>query len=277
MSTSSTDRYAVIGNPVEHSLSPLIHEAFAEQTHRSLHYSKIKAPRDGFIKTVREFQQTGGKGLNVTLPFKLQAYQLANQRSYAAEAAQAVSVLHFRNQGIIYADNYDGLGMVNDLTHNYHIDLAQKTILIIGAGGAAQGILGPLLDKFPIEVTIANRTANKAHQLATKFQARGTVQGVGFAELKPFPYDVIIHATSLGHQGQTVPLPWGLIGANTCCYDISYGKAAQPFLQWAKTQGAKKCFDGLGMLVEHNAAVFYLWFHVHPDPKPVITMLRAKF
>lgn len=269
------DKYAVIGNPVEHSLSPIIHEAFAKQTKRELNFSKIKAPLDGFIPTVRQFIQAGGKGLNVTLPFKQEAYQLATQRSKAAEEAQAASVLHFRANDVIYAENFDGLGLVNDLTRNYHIPLTHRKILIIGAGGAAQGILGPLLDQSPAKIIIANRTPDKAHQLATKFRARGSVQGTSFAELEASAYDVIIHATSLGYEGQMPTLPAGLISTDTCCYDISYGKAAQPFLNWAKAQGARQCFNGLGMLVEHNAAVFNLWFGIFPDTQPVIQQLRC--
>jgi shikimate dehydrogenase len=270
------DKYAVIGNPVEHSLSPIIHEAFAKQTKQKFIYSKIEAPLDGFVPTVQQFITAGGKGLNVTLPFKHEAYQLSTNRSKTVEEAQAASVLHFRTHQEIYADNFDGFGMVQDLTCNYQIKLTQQKILVLGAGGAAQGILGPLLDQSPAQVVIANRTGDKAHHLATKFRSRGPVQGISFAELKASPYDVIIHVTSIGHQNQALTLPDGLITADTCCYDISYGKAAQTFLNWAKMQGAKKYFDGLGMLVEHNAAVFYLWFGIHPDTQPVIKMLRTE-
>lgn len=267
--------YAVIGNPVEHSLSPVIHEAFAKQAHISLNYRKIKAPVDAFVQTVKQFIAEGGKGLNVTLPFKQEAFQLATQRSKNAEMAQAASVLHFPTDNIIFADNFDGLGLVNDLTRNYQIPLTQQKILLVGAGGAAQGILGPLLQKSPAQIMIANRTGEKAQQLAQQFRRYGSIEGCGFDELKPIIYDVIIHVTSIGHQGQAPQLPNGLIDAHTCCYDISYGKAAQPFLNWAKTQGAKKYYDGLGMLVEHNAAVFHLWFNIHPDPKPIIQTLRS--
>ncbi len=270
------DKYAVIGNPVEHSLSPVIHHAFAEQNHQAIDYSKIKAPLDGFVEAVKKFQREGGKGLNVTLPFKVEAYQLASKRSRAADEAKAASVLQLHADGTIYADNYDGLGLVQDLTRNHRVDLNQKRILIVGAGGAVQGILGALLDKAPAQLTIANRTADKARQLAQVFRLRGNVRGIGLEEIEASPYDVIIHATSLGHQQKLPSLPNGLITKNTCCYDLTYGRAAEPFLQWAKSQGATHCYDGLGMLVEHNAAVFYLWRGSYPDTEPVIRALRKK-
>ncbi|ABS77362.1 shikimate dehydrogenase [Coxiella burnetii] len=269
------DKYAVIGNPVEHSLSPVIFQAFEKQTNHSFDYLKIKAPVNGFAAAVKKFHDKGGKGANITLPFKEEAYQLADKRSQEANEAHAASALQFREDGTIYAVNYDGLGLVQDLTRNHNITLTQKSILIVGAGGATRGILGPLLNAAPEKIVIVNRTPSKAHALAKIFHLRGEIQGGGFDELEPMRYDVIIHATSLGHQGKFPPLPDGLIGSQSCCYDLSYGKIASPFLQWAKDQGAKYNFDGLGMLVEHNAAVFYLWFGIYPDTNPVIEMLQA--
>lgn len=268
------NHYAVIGHPVQHSLSPKIHEAFAQQTGQTLHYSRIEPPINDFIAAVQQFQREGGRGLNVTLPFKQAAYKIAQQRSATAEEAKAASVLHFRETGI-YADNFDGLGLVQDLTKNHHLSLQNRRILLIGAGGAAQGILGPLCDQHPAQIILANRTAEKAVQLANLFRSRGNVKGVGLDALKN-DYDLIIHATSLGHQSQSFMLPTHLVHAKTFCYDISYGKAAQPFLNWARAQGAQHTSDGLGMLVEHNALVFQLWFGIQPQTQPVIQLLRQE-
>lgn len=265
------DKYAVIGNPVEHSLSPVIFQAFAEQTHQSFKYFKIKAPLDGFATVIAQFQKEGGKGANITLPFKREAYQLANKKSQ--EAKNVASALQFFDDGTIYAVNYDGFGLIRDLTHNHNIMLKQKSILIIGAGGSTQGILEPLIKTVPSKIIIANRTATKARELANLFQLHGIVDGVGFDELQPAHYDIVIHATSLGHEGKFPHLPNGLITSHTYCYDLSYGKIVTPFLHWAKDKGAIYCFDGIGMLVEHNAALFNLWFGIYPDTHSVIKML----
>ena len=265
------DKYAIIGNPVEHSLSPVIFQAFAGQTHQSFEYFKIKAPLDGFAKVIAQLQKEGGKGANVTLPFKHEASQLANKKSQ--EANDAASALQFFDDGTIYAVNYDGFGLIRDLTCNLNITLKQKSILIIGAGGATQGILEALVKTAPSKIVIVNRTSRKARELANLFQLRGKIDGVGFDELKPVHYDIIIHATSVGHQGKLPYLPNGLITPHTYCYDLSYGKIAAPFLNWAKDKGAIYCFDGLGMLVEHNAALFNLWFGMYPDTHSVIKML----
>lgn len=269
------NRYAIIGNPVEHSLSPIIFQAFAEQTQQSFEYFKIKAPLDKFATVVTQFQKEGGKGVNITLPFKHEAYQLANKKSQ--ETNNTASALQFFDDGTIYAVNYDGLGLVRDLTRNCNITLKQKSILIIGAGGSTQGILEPLIKTVPSKIVIVNRTATKARKLANLFQLCGRISGIGFDELKPTNYDIIIHATSLGHQGKSPHLPNGLITPYTYCYDLSYGKIAEPFLDWVKDKGAIYCFDGLGMLVEHNAALFNLWFGIYPDTHSVIKMLGIRF
>ena len=270
------NKYAIIGNPVKHSLSPIIFQAFSEQTHQSFEYFKIKAPLDEFATVITQFQKEGGKGANITLPFKREAYQLANKKSQAANAVSAASALQFFDDGTIYAVNYDGLGLVRDLTRNRNITLKQKSILIIGAGGSTQGILASLIKTVPSKIVIVNRTATKARELANLFQLCAKINGVSFDELKPTHYDIIIHATSLGHQGKLPYLPNGLITPRTCCYDLSYGKIAAPFLHWAKDNGAIYCFDGLGMLVEHNAALFNLWFGVYPDTHSVIKMLNIR-
>ena len=270
------DKYAIIGNPVEHSLSPFIFEAFQKQTDNSFEYLKIKAPLNKFATVVKQLQKGGGKGVNITLPFKKEAYQLANQCNQEAREAHAASAFQFRNDGTIYAVNYDGFGLVRDLNHNYNLTITQKSILIIGAGGATQGILKPLLNTAPARIVISNRTISKAMELVKTFHLHSEIQGIGFNALEPMQYDIIIHATSLGHQGKAPLLPDGLVGSQTNCYDLSYGKIALPFLKWAKSQGAVHCFDGLGMLVEHNAAVFNLWFGIYPDTSPIIKMLQPR-
>ncbi|WP_211923807.1 shikimate dehydrogenase [Coxiella endosymbiont of Amblyomma nuttalli] len=266
------NKYAIIGNPIEHSLSPTIFQAFAEQTHQSFEYFKIKAPLDGFAAAIAQFQEEGGKGINVTLPFKYEAYQLANIKSQKINVSSA---LQFLDNGNIYAVNYDGLGLVLDLTCNHNITLKQKSILIIGAGGATQGIIASLIKTMPAKIVIVNRTATKARKLANFFQSYGNISGVGFDALKSEHYDIIIHATSLGHQGKVPALPDGLIASHTYCYDLSYGKSAMPFLHWARSHGAIYYFDGLGMLVEHNASLFNLWFNIRPSTHAVIKMLHT--
>ena len=269
------NKYAVIGNPVEHSLSPLIFQLFKEQTNQSFNYLKIKAPLDGCAAIIKQFQHEGGKGVNITLPFKREAYQLSDRRSRETDETHTASALKFQDNGIIYAVNYDGFGLLQDIIHNHNITLTQKSILIIGAGGATCGILGHLINTMPAKIVIVNRTISKALELKKIFHLRTKIEGVGFKELKSVQYDIIINATSLGHQGKSPPLPNGLISPQTFCYDLSYGKIASPFLEWAKYQGAKYNVDGSGMLVEHNAAVFYLWFGIYPNTSPVIKILRS--
>lgn len=271
------DKYAIIGNPIDHSLSPIIFQIFGEQTQQVFHYLKIKTSFNNFSKVLKEFQKEGGKGVNITLPFKRAAYKLLNKQSWEAKEAQAVSALQFLNDGTIYGVNYDGLGLIRDLTHNHNITLAQKSILILGAGGVTQGILGPLISTSPEKIVIVNRTVSKACALASHFYSRSELRGIGYDDLKPMSYDIVIHATSLGHQGKYPQFPAAIIGPQTYCYDLSYGKIAMPFLKWAKLQGANKCFDGLGMLIEHNAALFYLWFGVYPDTSYVLKKLSTYY
>lgn len=268
------DKYAIFGNPVEHSLSPIIHAAFATQTRQAFEYIRIKPLPDGFASALQAFIDDGGNGCNVTFPFKEQAFTAATHHSHTAADAEAASCLLVGEDGTVFADNYDGTGLVQDLTHNNAFSLSHKTVLIIGAGGATRGILGPLLDRAPSKIVIVNRTPQKAAALAEHYSLRGCVTGMGLDALANTSYDLVIHATTAGHQNNLVPLPPGIIEHHTWCYDLSYGKAAAPFLNWAKKQGAAQCMDGLGMLVEHNAAVFYLWRNLYPHTQPVIDMLR---
>lgn len=268
------DKYAVIGHPVKHSLSPFVHAAFAKQTKQQLSYVAIEAPLDGFAQTITEFRRNGGKGANVTLPFKIEAFQLANESSDLAKLAGAANTLVFKTDGSIFADNTDGPGVVQDLTHNHHYSLRQKRILILGAGGACRTILGSLLAAAPAKLVLANRTKQKAVDIATEYQMRGQIEGIGLDELIEEPFDLIINSTSAGLTGAFMDLPGGLIGAHTWCYDLLYGDKKSSFLTWAENNHAAMRLDGLGMLVEQAAASFYIWRGIYPDTATVIEQLR---
>ncbi len=271
-----TDRYAVIGNPVAHSKSPQIHAAFARLTFQDMAYEAILAPVDGFAAAVRAFIAAGGRGLNVTVPFKLEAYALADTRSPRAEAAKAVNTLAFSDAGI-HGDNTDGLGLVADLTRNLGLELAGKRLLLLGAGGAARGVLLPLMAERPAVLTLANRTAAKARQLLAEFlpHADGCpMDAGGFAELSGRQFDLVINATAASLADEAPPLPAGLYAPGSLAYDMVYGRET-PFLAAARAQGAARLADGLGMLVEQAAESFFLWRGVRPDTAPILAQLRA--
>ncbi len=268
------DSYAVIGNPVSHSKSPLIHAEFAKQTEQALVYTAIEAPLDNFKETLKAFEASGGKGANITLPFKNQAFALADEHSDSALLAQAANTLVFRDN-IIFADNTDGPGLIQDLTGNHHYSLRQKHVLVIGAGGATKGILGPLLAQAPAHLFVANRTPEKAFALAKQFEMHGEIDGVGLSDIEKKPFDLIINSTSASITGETLTLPEEIIGHKTWCYDLFYADEPTPFLAWAKQLGAENCLDGLGMLVEQAAGSFYLWRGAYPETKSVIEMLRS--
>lgn len=266
-----TDRYAVFGNPIEHSKSPRIHAAFARQTGQDLLYEAILAPRDGFADAVRAFRAGQGRGANVTVPFKEEAHALADHLSDRARAAGAVNTLSFAADGI-HGDNTDGAGLVADLVRNLGVDLAARDILLLGAGGAARGVILPLLGARPSRLFIANRTVDKAHRLAREF-ADERVTGGGFDDLANQPFDVVINATSASLAGDLPPLPDGLFRDGALAYDMMYGRDT-PFLAFARARGARTA-DGLGMLVEQAAEAFSVWRGVHPDTAPVLAQLRA--
>jgi shikimate dehydrogenase len=275
-----TDRYAVIGNPVAHSKSPQIHAAFARQTGQDIAYSRLLAPVDGFRAAVQAFRAEGGKGLNVTVPFKLEAFDLADQVSRRAREAKAANFLRFE-EGRILADNTDGAGLVRDITHNLGFTIAGKRVLLMGAGGAAQGVLMPLLEQQPAILTIANRTVDKALRLAEGCRhqpvaASTVLSGLRFEELAGRHFDLVINATSSSLQGQLPPLPAGLFAAASLAYDMMYGKEPTPFLSFAEAQQAGRIADGLGMLVEQAAESFFLWRGVRPETGPVIERLRVQ-
>ena len=263
-----TDRYAVFGHPIAHSKSPQIHAAFARQTGQDMTYEAILAPLDGFEASVAAFVAAGGRGANVTVPFKEQAYRLADRLSPRAERAGAVNTLVFDN-GIL-GDNTDGAGLVADLTRNLKRPLAGKRILLLGAGGAARGVIEPLLEQQPAALVIANRTVGRAQELADLF-GRG-IRACGFEDTDG-PFDVVINATAASLAGELPPLSPRVFTANTLAYDMMYGRDT-PFLTFARSHGAATA-DGLGMLVEQAAEAFHVWRGVRPDTAPVIASLRA--
>lgn len=268
----SVDNYCVMGNPVAHSKSPQIHTAFAEQTRQNIFYQAIQVDDGKFKEAIKEFQVQGGKGLNITLPFKGEAWEISENRSSRAERALAVNTISF-DDGKIVADNTDGIGLIRDLTINHDISIKDKDILILGAGGAVRGILDPLFDEQPNKVVIANRTVSRAEELTDIFSDRGDISACGFDELAGSSYDIIINGTSASLQGEVPPLPENLLNDNACCYDMMYSMSDTLFVSWAKAHGATKAFDGLGMLIEQAAESFFIWRGVRPDTAPVIKML----
>ena len=272
-----SDRYAVVGNPIAHSKSPEIHAAFARQTGQDIDYARLLAPPDGFRATVESFRDAGGKGVNVTVPFKLEAFDLADEVSQRARDAGAANFLRFDN-GRVRADNTDGVGLIRDIVHNLRFGLAGKRVLLLGAGGAAQGVLTPLLEHEPSILTIANRTVEKALRLAETLRhkpvaASSVLCAMRFGELAGHHFDLVINATSAGLQGELPPLPADAFAAGAFAYDMMYGATPTPFLAFAAAHGAKTC-DGLGMLVEQAAESFLLWRGVRPETAPVIAQLR---
>lgn len=274
----AADRYAVIGNPVAHSKSPGIHARFAAQTGERLTYDRLLAPVEGFDATVRAFIAAGGRGLNVTVPFKLEAFGLADTLSPRAKAAGAVNTLVFSESGI-HGDNTDGYGLVRDLEHNLATPLAGRRILLLGAGGAARGVVLPLLEGKPTELAIVNRSAARATELAVGFTAaahtaRCALSG-GASDIAHGRYDVVINATAGSLDDQLPQFDASALGQSTLAYDMMY--AAQPtiFMRHAAQHGAR-CADGLGMLVEQAAESFYVWRGVRPDSASVLAELRAQ-
>ena len=270
---NSVDLYAVMGNPIAHSKSPQIHSLFAEQTDQSLRYEALLVPEDALADAVAEFLYVrDGKGLNITVPFKQQAWQLADRLSERAELAGAVNTLMLKD-GALFGDNTDGAGLVRDLTHNHGVVLNNKRILMLGAGGAARGVMLPLLEQNPASIHIANRTALRAHELAENFADYGEVSASGFDALHG-NFDIIIHATAAGLGGQVPPLPDGIIDEQSLCYDMMYASEPTAFVRYCNERHAAQAIDGLGMLVEQAAESFRLWRNVMPDTQPVINSLR---
>ncbi len=264
-----TDRYTVFGHPIEHSRSPRIHAAFAAQTAQDLIYTAILVPLNGFEEALSAFGAAGGRGANVTVPFKEDAYRLATRLSDRARQAGAVNTLTLEGSEIV-GDNTDGVGLVRDLTLNLQYSLAGKRILVLGAGGATRGVLGPLWAMQPEDLFVANRTAAKAVELARMFGCAGG----GFDAIPDRPFDVVINATAASLAGEMPPLPAGVFAPGALAYDMMYGRET-PFLSFALAHGARIA-DGLGMLVEQAAEAFWLWRGVRPETAPVLAALRAE-
>jgi shikimate dehydrogenase len=263
-----TERYAVIGRPVSHSKSPWIHAEFARACRQDMEYGLIEAPADGFARAVDAFRAEGGKGLNVTLPFKEQAYRYCDRLSERARSAQAANTLRFADD--IYGDNTDGIGLVRDLSANLAFDLRNRQVLLMGAGGAAQGVVGALLSAGVARLVIANRTDAKAHALAARFPA---ASASSYHALAGQSFDLAINATSAGLAGQSPEVPAGVLRRGLLAYDMVYGRET-PFLAAARAAGARAC-DGLGMLVEQAAESFFVWRGMRPDTQSVLARLRA--
>jgi len=273
---SHKDRYAVFGDPIQHSKSPKIHTLFAEQTGQAIDYQAQQVPADNFQAAVARFFAEGGLGLNCTVPLKELAWQYATQKTQRAELAKAVNTLVWQADGTVLGDNTDGCGLVSDLTGNHGIALAGIPILILGAGGAARGIIAPLLEQNPAAIVIANRTVAKAAALAEQFQAGGSITGCGFGGLHGQQFGLILNATSASLSGQLPPLPPNLLAEQGCCYDLAYSNKPTPFVRWGWENHAGKSLDGLGMLVEQAAEAFFIWRGVRPDTLPVIELLAAE-
>jgi shikimate dehydrogenase len=265
------DNYAVFGNPIAHSKSPLIHAAFAKQTEQNLTYSAECVPLDGFSQQVGDFFKKGGKGLNVTVPFKLEAFALAQSQTERAEIAGAINTLWIGKCGTLSGDNTDGVGLLRDITINQLFDIKGKKILILGAGGAVRGIVSPLLSANPQQIIIANRTLSKAAELATLEPK--TMKSCEFDDLNGETFDLIINGVSSGLHGEMPNLPNNMFKNNALAYDMVYGNQATPFMKWAENQHVK-AVDGVGMLVEQAAEAFFIWRGIRPETLPVIKYLK---
>ena len=272
--TAKPDQYVVIGNPVAHSKSPAIHAQFAAQTGESIAYERLAAPLDDFAACVQHFMQSGGRGANVTVPFKLEAFALATQLTPRAQAAGAVNTLSF-DDGRIVGDNTDGVGLVRDIVHNAGVVLEGRRILLLGAGGAARGVVMPLLAERPQQLVVANRTFARAQELVQSFPAAAPVlKAAAFDDLSG-QFDVIINATSASLSADLPAVPATLFGPQVFVYDMMYAATPTVFMQWAAQHGA--CVrDGLGMLVEQAAESFFVWRGARPDTAPVYAALRAQ-
>ncbi len=274
------DAYAVMGNPISHSRSPQIHAAFAQQTGQRIVYTATQVDPGGFEQAVGNFFANGGKGLNITVPFKREAWKLANELGPEAKQAGAVNTLLMNAEGLLVGRNTDGVGLVRDILQNHAGSIAGKKILLVGAGGAARGVLQPLLAETPAQLLIVNRTPSRAYELAADFNTsdnkQGTVTGGGFDDLAGQHFDLIINATAASLQGEVPPLPDETCTTNTWCYDMMYSAGPTPFMHWAEQHGAEKTMDGLGMLVEQAAESFFHWRGVRPETASVIQTVRAQ-
>jgi shikimate dehydrogenase len=273
---NAPDQYGVVGHPISHSWSPFIHGLFAKQTEQSLVYRLYDVAPENFRMQVLEFFTRGGRGLNVTVPHKEAAAEFANELTMRADRAGAVNTLILNIDHSVLGDNTDGHGLVTDLTRNLGLGIANERLLILGAGGATRGVVEPLLSLGPTELVIANRTAERAVNLASLFSDLGAVRGCGFEDVGDEPFDVIINATAAGLSGSVPDVAGSVVGSHTVCYDMSYSRSATPFVTWAVEQGCARAHKGWGMLVEQAAESFTLWRGVRPDTEPVFAALGIK-
>lgn len=268
------DRYAVFGNPIKHSKSPAIHTMFAQQCSQHMVYRAVRVEPDGFARAAGKFFEDGGRGLNITVPFKRDAFEFADQLSERAARAGAVNTLTRTEDGTIAGDNTDGVGLLRDLTDNLGWTVHGMRILLIGAGGAARGVLEPLLRERPVSVVIVNRTGERAQRLAQEFADIGPLEGGGSELVADRQFDLIINASSAGLSGAAPDLGGAVLTERSCCYDMVYGSEPTPFMRWSAHHAAWAVADGLGMLVEQAAESFFIWRKVRPETGPVISQLR---
>ena len=274
--SAAPDPYGVVGHPVSHSLSPFIHGMFARETGQAMSYRLYDVSPGEFATFVAGFFDRGGRGLNVTVPHKMVAVEAANELTARAAHAAAVNTLALRDDGTILGDNTDGVGLVRDLCDNLGLVVTNRRVLVIGAGGATRGVLAPLLGLSPTLVVIANRTPDRAAALAAAFSDLGATQGVGFEDVGSEPFDLIINATSASLSGDMPPVPAGVVGRATVCYDLAYGRTATAFVDWANAQGCAQALQGWGMLVEQAAEAFRLWRGVRPATGTVLMALKER-
>lgn len=264
-----TDRYAVIGNPISHSKSPFIHGSFAQATGQDLEYTALEAPVGGFAAEVDAFRARGGRGLNITAPFKLDAFAYASRRSERAELAGAANAMKFDGD-VVWAENFDGVGLVRDVVHNLRYALRGRRVLLLGAGGAARGALLPFLAEQPGQLVIANRTVEKARELARIGESRGPVRASSYEQLAGQQFDIVFNATSASLRGELPNVPASVFAPGATAYELAYGKGLTPFLRLARSEGVTLLADGVGMLVEQAAEAFLWWRGVRPETAPVI-------
>ncbi len=271
---SGKDRYAVFGNPIKHSKSPDIHARFAQQCSQTMIYRAVRIEPDGFVTAATQFFAGGGAGLNVTVPFKREAFEFADRLSERASRAGAVNTLTRAEDGAIEGNNTDGIGLVRDLIANLGWTVQGLRVLLLGAGGAARGVLEPLLQEKPQELLVVNRTGARAEQLAVEFADIGPLAGGAYELIGARQFDLVINATSAGLSGAVPDLPGSLLTERSCCYDMVYGAEPTPFMRWSAHHTAWAVSDGLGMLVEQAAESFHIWRGARPDTGPVINQLR---
>jgi shikimate dehydrogenase len=267
--------YGLFGYPVQHSWSPFIHGMFAKQTAQDMEYRLFESPPARFRSEVLEFFRAGGSGVNVTVPHKRAATDLVNELTPRAQVANAINTIVRQDEGLV-GDNTDGAGLLADLTRNLRLNFSSPRILLLGAGGAARGALGPLLELKPRLLVVANRTAERAIEIAEEFAYLGPVKGCEFGKLENQRFDLIVNATSASLRGDVPAIPAGVVDSLTTCYDMAYGNGDTAFVTWAKTRGAGRAEQGWGMLVEQAAEAFFLWRGVRPDTSPVLAALRTR-